>query len=270
MKKIYIPVLFAALFALTSCEEVIEVDVPDNTVKLVVEGGVTTETDSSFIRLTKSVGYFDNTSSTPLVTNAVVVINTDTFRHVAEGIYRPEAGYKGVPGQVYNLQIRVDGREYTSTSMLEPLFQIDSIVTVYKEKEGFIEEGYTVKYIARDDRPRIKYTYFRFGFKNEVDTRQKDSMFDFRVLFDNRNSVLNEPFEFELPFLRLQPDDSVILVFRSIDEPVYKYLLALDSQGGGGPFATPPANPPSNIRGTDVLGLFMATDTKRFRYRILR
>ena len=33
----------------TSCDEVIDIDVPDNTEKIVVEGQITTEVDSSFM-----------------------------------------------------------------------------------------------------------------------------------------------------------------------------------------------------------------------------
>jgi hypothetical protein len=271
MKKINLIMILAGLLSLTACEEVIEVDVPENTVKLVVEGAVTTEADSSFVRLTKSVAYFDNNSTTPFVTNATVLVNNDTFYHVANGMYKPNAGYTGVTGQVYNLKILSEGKSYTSSAILDPMFTIDSVISVYKPEEGFLDAGYTVKYTGIDERPRIKYTYFRFGFKNEADTKWKDSIFDFRVLFDNRNSVINSPYEFELPFLRLQPNDSVLMIFRSVDEPVYKYLLALDarSNGGGGPFSTPPANLPSNIRGNDVLGIFMACDVKRYRYRIV-
>lgn len=271
MKKINLILMLAALLSLTACEEVIDVDVPPNTVKLVVEGGVTTEPDSSFIRLTKSVAYFDNNTTTPMVTNATVLVNNDTFHHVANGIYKPAPGYTGVRGQVYSLKISVEGKQYTSSSILDPLFDIDSIISVYKPQEGFFDGGYTVKYTGIDQRPRIKYTYFRFGYKNEKDTKLRDSIFDFRVLFDNRNSVINEPYEFEIPFLRLEPGDTVLMVFRSVDEPVYRYLLALSARedGGGGPFSTPPANLPTNIRGGDVLGVFMACDVKRYRHRIV-
>lgn len=266
MKLNIIPILFA-LFLFTSCEEVIELDAPDNTVKLVIEGQVTTEVDSSFVRLTQSVAYFDNTSTTPFVTNAQVEVNGVVFNHVANGIYKPALGYVGVAGQNYSLKVTHDSKTYVANSFLEPMFQVDTIVSVFKEKEGFIDEGYAVRYIARDDRPRTKFTYFRFGFKSE-ETFGKDSFNDFRVLFDNRNSIMNQPFMFELPFLRLKANDTALLIFRSIDEPVNRFYLALGNRGnGGGPFTTPPANLPTNITG-GALGLFAAYDVKRFRARI--
>lgn len=272
MKRLHI--LISTLFivaVLTSCEQVVDVDLPANTVKLVVEGQVTTEKDSSFVRLTKSLAFFDNTSSIPLVTDATVDVNGIAFVHDTLGIYRPASGYVGTVGQVYNLKIKHEGKEYSSSSLMEPMFQIDTIITVFKEKESFLEEGYTVKYIGIDARTPVKYTYLRFGFNNLEDSYGRDSLFDFRVLFDNRNSVINTPFEFEIPFLRLQPGDTSLLTFRSIDEDVYRYLFALTNRAsGGGPFSTPPANLPSNIKGGDVLGVFAAYDIKRFRTKIVK
>lgn len=270
MKTIHyllLPLLFAGLSA---CEEVIEVDIPADENRVVVEGYVTTEKDSSYVRLTRTLSYFDNTSSIPEVTDAAVTVNNDTFYHVSNGIYRPAAGFTGVSGTAYNLTVVTGGSTYTSTAILDPMYQVDTLITVFKPKEGFIEEGYTVKFIGRDDRPRVKYTYFRFGYKNDLETQGRDSMADFRVLFDNKNSKLNEPYEFELPLLRLKEDDTVITIFRSVDENVFRYLVALGNrQGGGGPFSIPPANLPTNIRG-GALGLFAAFDVKRFRYRIVK
>lgn len=270
MKKLNYILYFMLLLAVTSCEEVIDVDIPADENKVVVEGYVTTERDSSYVRLSRTLSFFDNTSPVPQVINAAVTVNNDTFYHVANGIYRPAAGYTGIAGTAYNLRVLADGKLYTSTAMLDPMYQVDTLVTVFKAKEGFIDEGYTVKFIGRDDRPRVKYTYFRFGFKNELETQGKDSFEDFRVLFDNKNSVLNTPYEFELPFLRLKENDTVITIFRSVDENVYRYLLALGNrQGGGGPFSVPPANLPTNINGGG-LGIFAAYDVKRFRYRIVK
>lgn len=258
--------LFGLMF--TSCEEVIDIDVPDNAEKIVIEGQVTTEVDSSFIRITKSVGYFNNTNSTPLITDAVVDVNGIAFNHVGNGIYKASSGFVGTAGSIYNLKVMHQGVTYTSSSTLEPMFEVDTVVSYFKPASGFIEEGYAVAFFAIDNRPRTKYTYFRFGFRNQEDTKGKDSLFDVRVLFDNRNSVINEPYVFELPFLRLKLNDTAVLVFRSIDENVNRYYLALNNRdNSGGPFSTPPANLPTNIKG-GALGLFAAYDVKRYQVPI--
>jgi hypothetical protein len=258
--------LFGLMF--TSCDEVIELDVPDNTEKLVIEGQITTEIDSSFVRVTKSVGYFNNTNAPPFITDALVDVKGIIFSHVGDGIYKAPAGYVGTTGSIYNLKVQYQGAKYTSSTTLEPMFDVDTVVSYFKPASGFIEEGYAVAYLAKDNRARTKYTYFRFGFRNIKDTEGKDSLFDVRILFDNKNSVINEPFVFELPFLRLQPNDTALLIFRSIDEPVNRYYQALNNRGNsGGPFSTPPANLPTNING-GALGLFAAYDIKRYNVPI--
>ncbi|MFN5025039.1 MAG: DUF4249 domain-containing protein [Bacteroidota bacterium] len=261
-------VIFSALL-LSSCQEVIDIDTPPAANKLVVEGVISTETDSSFVRLTRTLGYFDNTSPIPTVENATVTVNGVAFTHVANGIYKAPSPYSGSINTRYNLNVVYEGKTYTSTTMLEPGFDVDTIYSVFKPASGFIPEGYAVKYEATDNRPRIRYTYFKFGFKNDEDTRGKDSIFDLRVFFDNKDFPLNAPYEFELPLYRFKEGDSCILIFRSIDEPVFRYLSSIQGSGGNAFFGSPPANLPTNITG-DALGLFAAYDVKRYRMRIIK
>jgi len=60
-----------------------------------------------------------------------------------------------------------------------------------------------------------------------------------------------------------------MILFRSIDLNVSNYLNALFNINSGAPaiFQSPPANPPTNIKG-DALGIFYATDVVR-RWRII-
>jgi hypothetical protein len=183
---------------------------------------------------------------------------------VAEGVYRTKASYVAAPNTTYNLKIVAEGKTYTSTSTLTPMFRVDSIQQVYKPAQGFLKEGYTVKYFAYDDRAPIKYTYFRFG-KNSQNA--EDSLFDTKILFDN-GVTRNGSYEFELPFLRLQPNDYTYLIFRSVDKNMYDFITAYNNQTSEapGPFQVPPANLPTNIIG-GALGYFATFDvvrTKRF------
>jgi hypothetical protein len=270
MKTIQLFYLFILGLGLVSCEQVIDVDVPENTVKYVIEGSVNTEQDSSYVRITKSVGYFDNTATTPFVTNATAEVNGVTFAHIGNGMYKPATPYKGVVGTLYHLTVTIDGKTFTSSSFLEPMFQVDTVITYFKKGSGFLEDGYAVKYIGIDNRTPVKYTYFRFGFNSPIDSEGRDSIDGNRILFDNKSAVLNQPYEFELPFVRLQPKDTALLIFRSIDEIAYRYYFSLTNRTGGGPFSTPPSNLPTNIKGPEeALGLFAAYDVVRFRTAVV-
>lgn len=268
MKKLIYFFSALAILSLSSCEEVIDVDIPEEADKLAVEGYVVTETDSSYVRLTRTLPYFSG-NDIPYVTDAVVEVNGVPFTHTADGVYKPASPYTGVTGNMYNLLVKTsDGKSYSASSFLDPMFQIDTLMPVFKPEEGFIEEGYTVMFKSIDNRPKTKYTYFRFGFKNAEDTYLQDSIFGERILFDNKDFSQGEVFDFELPFLRLKDGDTALLVFRSCDKTMYDIIYSLNNRSnGGGPFSTPPSNLPTNINGGGV-GVFAAYDVKRYRLRI--
>lgn len=251
----------------SSCERVVDVDEPESVNALVVEGVVSTETDSSYVRLTRTLSFFDNTSPIPEVTNATVSVNDIVYVHIGNGVYKPASPYIGVAGTTYNLRIELDGKIYTAASTLHQGVPIDTAFAIFKPAEVFIPEGYTVGYFALDNRPRVKYTYFRFGVTGEQ-TQGRDSIFNFRVLFDNADFPTEVPYFFELPFLRLQLGDTCLMVFRTVDDNVYRFLQALGNRGGNAFFGTPPANLPTNIRG-GAFGIFAAYDVLRYRVPIV-
>ena len=69
MKTKFIYSLVALIFILQSCQEKIDLDIPGGQPKLVIESEVTTESDSSFVRITRTADYYSATQN-PLVTNA--------------------------------------------------------------------------------------------------------------------------------------------------------------------------------------------------------
>ena len=80
MKNINIHLISIIFFALLviSCKEKIDLDIPNGDPKLVVEAEVSTEVDSSFVRLTKSANYYSSADYIK-VKDALVVVNSDTF-----------------------------------------------------------------------------------------------------------------------------------------------------------------------------------------------
>jgi len=261
--SIYI-ISLALLFS--ACEDKIDLDLSSEGQKPVVEGRVTTETDSSYIKLSFTAPYNSN-QEPPVITNATVEVTMDNgpavlFNHVGNGIYKPAAGYVGQKDHNYSLKIVINGNEYTAQSYLYPMFDVvDTLIQEFKPAQGFIDEGYAITYWGNYNQPPKKYYWFNFG--------KNDSLEDNDILFDNSDIPFNQPQPFELPFFRAQKGDSVILVFRSIDVYVNNYLNALSALNSGAPglFQAPPANPPTNIKGGAV-GFFYASDIVR-RWRVV-
>jgi hypothetical protein len=249
-----------------SCKEKIDLDVPGAEPKVVIESEVTTETDSSYVKITKTADYY-STEAYPAITDATVSVNGVPFTHVANGIYRPASPYKGVTGSVYNLDINAEGQTYTSSSVLEPMYRIDSIYQVYKEKEGFMDAGWAIYYIGIDERPRTKYTYFRIGYFDTI--VQHDSLDEAKILFNNTETVINQEYHFELPFTRFEVGEECVMIFRSVTKEMNDFLSAYNLQNSGapGPFQVPPANLPTNIKG-GAIGYFATYDVVRRRYTV--
>lgn len=266
ISKFVLSSLFTVLL-LSSCKEKLDLDIPDESPRLVVEGEVTTETDSSFVRLTLSSNYYAAVSL-PVVNNAAVSVNGVAFSfNATKGAYVPPAGYVGKRDSSYALQIDYNGATYKAETKIEPLFRIDSLFQTWKKAEGFLKEGYSISYAAFDERPPIKYTFFKSGYFDTI--TQRDSFSRARTLFDNSLTPVAVPYVFEIPFTRFNSGDVYIAIFRSIDRAMFDFIQTLNQQNSGapGPFQVPPANLPTNIS-NGGLGYFAGYDVKRFRYTV--
>lgn len=257
---------FALIVLFSACEDKIDVDLSFAGQKPVIEGRVVTEVDSSYIKLTYTAPYNSN-EKPAVITNAVVEVSKENepaviFNHTGNGIYKPAAGYIGVKDNNYSLKVVIEGNEYTSQSYLFPMFTVeDTLVQEFKPAAGFLDDGYSITYNAIYDQKPTKYYWFKFG--------ANDTLEDGDILFNNADIAFNQRLPFELPFYRANKGDSVMLLFRSIDRNVSSYIEAVGSLSSGAPalFQSPPANPPTNIKG-NALGFFYAADVVR-RWRVV-
>ena len=266
--KIYhlILVLLVATF-FSSCTEVVSVDLPQKAGQLVVEGYISTEPNMSYVKLSKTTSYFSNNLN-PIVSNAFVMVNTDTFYINVYGYYSPHIkNYTGALNTTYNLTVISEGNTYTASSTLNPLIQIDTAFTfIHHDAELIAKEGYSISFnfIFKDE---YQYTYFRDGFNNTI-TNFKDSFYDQMVTFDSKNSHYGVWQPFDIPLLRLQPGDTALLYFNSCDQNLFNVYNQINTNNSSGsPFSNPPSNLPNNIRG-GALGVFAAYEVKRFRIKI--
>lgn len=259
-------IALALIVFFSACEDKIDVDLSFAGQKPVVEGRVTTETDSSYVKLSYTAPYNSNEAPAAITTAVVEVSKGNNpavvFNHTGDGIYKPAAGFVGERDTIYNLRIVIDGNEYTSESYLYPMFDVDdTLQQEFKPASGFLDEGYAITYFATYNQPPVKYYWFNFGVN--------DTLEDVDVLFNTADITFNQKEPFELPFFRANKGDSVMLLFRSIDRNVSNYIEAVGNLNSGAPglFQSPPANPPTNIKG-NALGFFYAADVVR-RWRIV-
>lgn len=255
MKKITF--LFSAfVLLLSSCTEVVEIELTTSEPKLVVEALITDNVEPFQVKLTLLAPYFD--ANNPGVSNAEVYIsdntgNVDTLYHTSNGIYQTIGNRQGVLGRTYSLLVLYNGTSFTANSTIPAnKMMLDTITTIYNQQSAFIDEGYNVILNAQDNGATIDYYRFLF-YKN--DTLQTDP---FKYFVTDDEQVQGNYIIAQVPF-NYQTGDTARVEIQCLDLDYFTYLnaVATQTQNTGGPFDSPPSNPPSNIS-NGALGYFAA------------
>jgi hypothetical protein len=278
MKRISIKILAIVLitFFLWSCTERIQVEVDSSFTRLVVEGSVTTDTTSHWIRLSTTSDYFLNQTA-PAVENATITIDDGEQVHtLAEsdtmpGHYSTSSDYFGIPGKIYTLRIRnldIDGdgvmEEYTASSELRPVNPVDSIKI--RPFEAFGDFGYEIQVYAWDSPEKDWYAFKAIkNGKLLTDTLtelwvQNDEFFNGNYTYGITSQFLST----EKPDEVLEVGDTVTFEINGITEDYYNYVIEAQSQI----FPQTPlfSGPPANIRtnfDNNAIGFFVAYSLDR-------
>lgn len=252
----YISVLLIAIL-FTSCEEVIDVDLPTGEPKLVIDASIDWQLGSAgneqTIKLTMTTGYYE--PAVPKVSGATVfVINTDT-NQVFDFIENPGTGeyictvFEPIANANYQLTVTYDGETYTATEKLIPVVPIDKI----EQKEGvFGSDNVEINVFFTDDGTTDDFYMFKY----------KPS-FTVIPLYDVTDDEFYQGNQFYDVFLHedLKPGTSFDVTIYGISEQFHNYMnLLLEVSGGGGPFSTAPARVKGNIINTTN------TENKAFGY----
>ncbi|HYQ59129.1 MAG TPA: DUF4249 domain-containing protein [Draconibacterium sp.] len=274
--KAFIILIFAVM-ALTSCEDVVEVDLNDEDIDLIaVEAYISTKTENNiFVKLERTLPV-NQTAQNPAITNAQVQITDDEQtpntvileEQGSTGIYLlPEgANYPGVPGRTYTLNITTtDGTEITAEDYLQEVETLDS-VKVNLSNVGDYE--YLGIFINSQETPGLGHYYkWNIYINDEFLNSGEDLAFASDELVDGNyiyDMMLYLDWEDEEEDKVLHMGDTIRVEQLSISSAVYDFYWGLSDQAwAGSPFSVPPANVPSNLSSNDgnrILGLFSARD----------
>lgn len=254
-----------------SCTERIEIDLDQTYIRLVVDGGITNEPAHHMVRITTSTGYFYN-QEPPSVKGAIIhLIHRDkrillSEMNGASGYYALPAVFSAVPGETYELDIRLNqeiggASHYRAFAEMPTTdFRLDSIQMEYNERFDF----WLVKVFAQDPPSRDFYkfeTFLNSIAGNDTTMRTTatpDRFFNGR----NTNGFAVAFFDGEL----LTAGDTLTLAMSAITEDYFNFYSELRSESGfSNPlFAGPPANIRSNVK-EGGLGYFSARKVARTR-----
>jgi hypothetical protein len=259
-------------FFTSSCEDVIDVDVPSSPPKLVIEASINWFRNfngiSQSIKLSLTAPFFNN--DIPPANGATVII-TDGSNNIynfiedgSTGIYRNNS-FNPEINQTYNLSVTYNGETYEATETLKSVSPITRVEQ--KNDGGFSGDEIELKAYYTD--PEDEENHYLFEFINV-----KTGTIDLEV-YDDEFTNGNEIFGFYSEE-DLESGDEIDIRIYGVSERFYEFMFILlqqNDEDGGDPFEVQPAT----IRGNCVnttnpdnfpLGFFRVSQADGFNYFI--
>ena len=270
MKKIFLhTIVLIGIASFIGCEEVVDLDINQAPPQLVIDGLVTNEDTTHFVRVTRTADFYGNGGED--VTDAIVQVSDDigniyNYTHNPEGYdslngyYFSDQQYAGRVNGLYDLDIIIGGDTFSASDTLKPITNIDSLQVQLDPREVDDPENdgkiYQVLLFAQEPQETVDFYYFKFYRDSVLDANDNIFVFDDKLLGGSLNG-LPSPVKY-----REGEYASVEIYSLSREQFVYFQDLGNILNSDGGMFSPPPANPRSNISG-GALGLFQVSGISR-------
>lgn len=249
--RIFAIILFTS-FSVLSCTEEIEIDYNDFETKLVIEGEISVQAEST-IRLSKTVNFAES-NTFPAVSGAVVEIsdnegNKTLLQETEPGVYS-NPDLVCISGKEYSMLVASEGTSYNSTCLIPNLVPLDSVQVRYEEPDNMLrsDKDMVFRVYAYYNDPLDEVNFYQF-----IEYHNGKRVRSF-VAKDERNNGLLVKKELKYDDRELKKGDVVRIEMRSISESVYEYFDDLNSSSR---MSATPANPRTNIE-NGTLGYFSA------------
>ena len=189
---------FLALLLLvffTACTDVIDVEVPSEEPRLVIEASINWEKGTSgsdqTIYLSKSTPFFETNGNVPVTVASVIITNNNDgaifeFNDQNDGSYT-SSNFVPVLNDNYTLEVISEGETYIAQETFIPVVPI---LEVYQSTDKFLPEVLEVNFDFLD--PAEEENYYYIKFKEQADSFPR--LLDLKDEFVNGNliSVFNE------------------------------------------------------------------------------
>lgn len=235
-----------AIFTLTACTKEIDLDLQNESNKVVIEATIREGAGPHTVHITRSVD-FAAANDFPGVTNAVVTLsddqgNSELLSPSGDGSYT-SSSLLGVQQRAYHLSVQVDGTTYAADCAMPLAVTLDTLMV-----DSFPVFGvYTRAIVPVYHDPAGVANYYRFIVR--VNGEKLDGIHVDSDRFTDGNHVLQPLF---VDGLELESGDVVEVTMQSIAPKVYDYFFSMAQNVDN---AAAPADPTSNIQG-GALGYF--------------
>jgi len=283
MKRLvfYIIVITTTMVALNvACTEKIELDVDQAQPVYVIEALVSNQMKRHSVSITKSIGFYEE-STFPTVANANVFVENGDGE-VYEYIYDAEsqkyisgAPFAGKVGSLYKLVVEVDGQMITASDTLRRVTKIDTTSWYFdleeynanKDDEERKGAFYRVRFSAKEPKDGKDFYQFK-SYKNGkfVFYSYDEEDWDDGIYVSDDIVIVENIEDYPIPGWYNKGDTAVMEMY-SLTPAMYRYYTDLSTlhSSDGGMFGPIPANPQTNLIGKNVTGYFqvssIASDT---------
>lgn len=276
MNKVNIFLSLIFVQALSACEKVIDVELPDNSPLLSVESQISSEKDTWKVKLSRSQDYFEKDGQFFVGDATVQIIEeggvTRTLNYIGNGIYESEDSAFCEVNKRYTLQINWNGKTYTASEACRPQLPIDTFAAFFlPSNNGFIPSGWYA-FIGAQEWPEkgdhYRWEVFKNGTLQEgfgsayiLDSDELVEFSFFNAGIDPKDPLANNrlPRPIGGPY---EVGDRVMVKQYAISKTYFDFLndIATQRDRAGSPFDAPPANPKGNIEG--ALGYFSVVNAQ--------
>ncbi len=237
-------------FAFTACTKEIDLDLDDQSNKVVIEATVNEGPGPHTVSLSRSVS-FGSPNEFPAISNATVTLsddqgNSEQLTETGPGIYTTSS-MDGVQGRNYQLAVTVSGTSYSAQCRMPLAVPLD---TVRVDSLLVLGTYQKVIFAACEDPAGVGNSY-RYVLRVNGE-KQKGVRVQSDVIEDGH--TIEQPMNF-MDDEELESGDVVEVTMECIAPEVYDYFFSLAQNIGDETSA--PADPVSNISG-GALGYFSA------------
>jgi hypothetical protein len=266
MKNTFAIILAAVI--LSACEKTVYLELDQNDPKIIIEGQVTNHTGYQYVKISRSVGFYD-AGETPRVSDALVVVTDDAgnaFEYIHNpggkadsiGFYLPITPFTGEIGRNYKLSATIDGELYEAEDQLLPVTTIDSLA--YRINDDEMEDPkdynkfYEVLMYALEPQGRTDYYLFKFYRNDSL------KVYDDTDIYYADDEALGEQIDGVPSPIYYSIGDTARVEAYSLSRNGFVFFNDLQTLliSDGGLFSQPPSNSRTNLS-NGALGYFQAS-----------
>lgn len=259
MKKIIL--IAAAALVFTACEKIVEIEIPSEETRLVIESEIYSSRDIWKVKLSLNQPYFDQDAADDVAAASVFIVelgaDTVFLAYQDTGVYVSADSHQCVVGNSYELNVVYNGQTYKAVEQLQNAFPIDELLSFFLPPDvSFFPTGNYVFIQGQIDSTKDNFYVFK-TYRNDTlkSTDLDDDGFGPVTLLNSSFNIDDIPGELarqNLPrpiLFDVLAGDTIRVEQFAVTEDYYKFLgdLAAQQNRSGTPFDPPPANPNNNI-----------------------